>query len=370
MPFCVRKCAYCDFYSKTDLSLIPLYLQALEQEIKTRAAPGQTIDTIYFGGGTPSLLPVRGIETVLGLLADRFRVSRDVEVTLEVNPGTVDRHYLSGLKQAGVNRLSIGVQSFHQVKLEFLERIHSATDAAAIVADAQKAGFENISLDLIYGLPFETAALWQEDLAAAARMSPSHLSCYMLTIEPGTLLASRVKQGLITPAGKTSLSDLLIETITFLTASGYEQYEISNFSNKRQNRSRHNSNYWNMTPYYGFGPAAHSYDGNKRSWNHSSIKSYLTDIAAGRLPVAGRETLTLEQKMMEMILLRFRTLDGLDLKQFEQVFHTAFETRFRSSLDRLLSASYGRIKNNRFSLTLEGRIRLDSIVESFAEQIL
>ncbi|MCK5163994.1 MAG: coproporphyrinogen III oxidase family protein, partial [Desulfobacula sp.] len=174
IPFCVKKCVYCDFYSKTNLSLIPGYIKSLQEEIEKRSGIKDKVNTIYFGGGTPSLLPIKDIEILLQTIEDNFLVSRDVEVTLEVNPGTVDFNYLSQLKKNGINRLSIGVQSFNDDKLKFLGRIHTADQAIKTIDDAGKAGFDNISMDLIYGLPFEIESTWFKDLKKAVLMAPSH----------------------------------------------------------------------------------------------------------------------------------------------------------------------------------------------------
>lgn len=361
---------YCDFYSKTDLFLIPGYINSLQKEIKARSDLKDKINTIYFGGGTPSVLPVKKIELLLQTIDASFSVSRKVEVTLEVNPGTVDLDYLMELKKVGINRLSIGIQSFNDDKLRFLKRIHTADQAIKTVENAEKAGFDNISLDLIYGLPFETKALWLKDLSTAVSMSPTHLSCYMLTLEPGTPLDEKVKKGLIAPLAPSTLSTLFKKTSRFLSEFKFEQYEISNFSKGVQTRSKHNSAYWDMISYYGFGAAAHSFDKNSRSWNHSSINKYIKDMDSGRLPVEGRETLTREQEMLEMILLRLRTLDGLDLEKFSTLFCVCFENQFKDILEQVIGGSMGFIKGNRFALTLEGRARLNGIVEAFAEKIL
>jgi len=381
IPFCLRKCAYCDFYSETRLSLIPDYLKALDQEIVLRVplcgssglpsnGLASIIDTVYLGGGTPSLLAVTQIGQVLQTVRDNFRVSPDAEITAEINPGTVDSDYLAGLKETGVNRLSIGVQSFDDAKLVFLGRIHTAEEALKTLDRAETAGFENISLDLIYGVPGETRAAWIKDLKKALGRRPSHISAYMLTLEPGTPLADQVKQRVFIPVGSDMMSLLFQTTSQYLTRNGFEHYEISNFSRGRANRSRHNSRYWDLTSYLGFGPGAHSYDGAVRSWNHRSIDGYITDLSSGRLPVEDQETLTLEQKMAEFIMLRLRTLEGLDLDEFQDRFQLPFTKRFEIILSRILGENLGSIENGRFSLNLEGRTFLNGIVETFSAEIL
>ena len=381
IPFCLRKCAYCDFYSGTDLSLIPDYLKALEQEIAQRAplcgssglpshGPAPIIDTIYLGGGTPSLLAVTQIGQVLQTVRDNFRVSPDAEITVEINPGTVDSDYFAGLKGTGVNRLSIGVQSFEDAKLVLLSRIHTADEALKTIDRAKTAGFENISLDLIYGVPGETRAAWIRDLKKALDRRPSHISAYMLTLEPGTPLADQVKQGGFIPFGSDMMSLLFKMTSRYLTGNGFEHYEISNFSRGGANRSRHNSRYWDLKPYLGFGPGAHAYDGAARSWNYKDIQRYIIDLSSGRLPVESHETLTLEQKITEFIMLRLRTLEGLDLDEFQRRFHLPFENKFETILSRILGEGLGCIENSRFFLNLEGKTFLNGIVEAFSAEIL
>lgn len=355
--------------------MIPDYILALKNEIENRADSKDKIDTIYFGGGTPSLLSVKGVNTILHTITDKFKVCPDVEITFEVNPGTININYLRQLKNTGINRLSIGTQSFNEDKLRFLTRIHTAKQSIKIINEAQKTGFDNISLDFIYGLYFETQTIWKKDLEQAIGMAPSHLSCYMLTIEPGTDFDKKIQKGLFKPPGNKAMSTLFKNTAILLNNSNYEHYEISNFSrlkqNKsKQNRSRHNSKYWDMTPYYGFGAAAHSYDGEIRSWNHRNIGQYIKDLVSGRLPDKEGETLTKNQKMMEMIMLRLRTLEGLDIAKFQTLFHDSFENRYKDILEPILGESLGIINDQRFALTLEGKTRLNSIVEAFAEKTL
>ena len=350
--------------------MIPDYVKSLQKEIEIRSDSKEKINTIYFGGGTPSLFSVKDVEILLQTVAGKFSVSRDVEITLEVNPGTVDFDYMRRLKKTGINRLSIGVQSFNDDKLKFLERIHTSDQAINTIDDAGRAGFDNISIDLIYGVPFETKTKWLEDLKKAVKMSPSHLSCYMLTIEPGTPLDERFKKGLIIPPDSTTMSMLFKKTSLYLGEFEYEHYEISSFSKGRQNRSQHNSKYWAMIPYYGFGAAAHSYDTETRSWNHQNIETYIQDVKSGILPVEGRETLTCEQKMMEMIMLGLRTLEGLDVEKFNTLFHRSFQNDFREILDNTLDQSLGHFSDHKFALTLEGKVHLNSIVEAFAQKIL
>ena len=368
IPFCVKKCIYCDFYSKTDLGFIPDYIKTLEKEIKKRSGQQATINTIYFGGGTPSLLSIKEVDLLLNTIKDNFSILPDAEISFEINPGTVDSKYLEKLKNIGINRLSIGVQSFNDDKLQFLERIHTADQAVKAVDDAKLAGFSNISLDLIYGLPFETQSMWLDDLKKAVNMKTAHLSCYMLTIEPLTPLDKYVKNGKVKPLEHKSMSMLFKKTAQILNELQFEHYEISSFAKERGFRSKHNSQYWDMTPYLGFGASAHSFDGQKRSWNHKSIIKYIKDINSGRLPVKDFEILTLEQKKLETIMLGLRTTEGIDLLKFKNQFHLSFQDEFKNIVATLLDQSMGSLSSNKFVLNLEGRTCLNDIVETFARQ--
>ncbi len=370
IPFCIQKCIYCDFYSKTDLLLIPDFIKALKIEIKKKSQKQDVINTIYFGGGTPSLLSINDVALLLHTIKDNFSILSDLEITFEINPGTVDFNYLKELRNIGINRLSIGVQSFNNRKLQFLKRIHTSDQAVKAIDDAKKAGFTNISMDLIYGLPFETTSIWLEDIKKAATMEPCHLSCYMLTIEHETQLYNKVKAGLINPLDNDAMSSLFKKTENVLRGFQFEHYEISSFAKGRAHRSKHNSQYWDMTQYYGFGPAAHSFDGNRRSWNHKSIKKYIKDCNSGKLPVEDFETLTLEQKKLEMIMLGLRTLEGINLKKYKTLFNIGFEKEFREIIKIVQDQSCGFMDNNRFALNLEGKTRLDNIVQIFSEQII
>jgi oxygen-independent coproporphyrinogen-3 oxidase len=369
IPFCIKKCIYCDFYSKTDLSLIPDYIKALKTEIKQRSGQHAPIHTIYFGGGTPSLLSIEEVVSLLNTIKDNFSILPDTEINFEINPGTVNFEYLEKLKTIGINRLSIGVQSFNDDKLQFLKRIHTADQAVKAVDDAKQAGFSNISLDMIYGLPFETQSMWLEDLGKAVNMKPVHLSCYMLTIEPLTPLEKHVKKGMVKPLGQKSMSLLFKKTALVLSELQFEHYEISSFAKSRAYRSKHNSQYWDMTPYLGFGASAHSFDGKKRSWNHKSIIKYLKDIDFDRLPVEDFEILTLEQKKLETIMLGLRTSEGINLLKFKNQFQLSFQDEFENITDTLLDQSMGSLSSNKFTLSLEGRVCLNDIVETFARQI-
>nr|WP_319491857.1 radical SAM family heme chaperone HemW [uncultured Desulfobacter sp.] len=385
VPFCVKKCRYCDFYSKTDLSLIPDYVSALVREIQLRSQLDESKSTghaatVYFGGGTPSLLEPRHIDAVLQALDNAFGLCRQTEITLEVNPGTLDEGYLTSFQAMGVNRVSLGVQSLDPEQLSLLGRIHSADDAAHAVEKVRAAGIDNISLDLIYGLPGQTGDHLIRELDAALALKPAHLSCYMLTLEPGTALGAMHEQGKFLPMAQSDQVDLFCTAAQYLKACGWDHYEVSNFARHASLRSRHNRAYWQMVPYHGFGPAAHSYavdvntDGSiayKRFWNAPDLHGYIKALNAGRAPESDSETLTLEQRQMEYVMVGLRTAMGLDLKIGQSLWRNRFLTVFQHLMDNLEDKGFARRRDagQRFVLTLEGWMRLDSIVASFVERI-
>jgi len=384
VPFCLKKCRYCDFYSEIDLSLVSEYVASLILEIQLRSemeGRGQApcVKTVYFGGGTPSILPLDAIGAILDCLHHTYQLASDAEITLETNPGTLESDYLNGLNRLGINRLSIGIQSFDDQKLALLGRIHTGKQAEQAIEAAQGAGFDNIGLDLIYGLPGETGSDWTREMDAALAFAPDHLSCYMLTLEPGTPLYHRYEKGLFTPMGSHSQVDLFSLTSTYLTRLGYDHYEISNFARAKERRSRHNSAYWKMVSYTGFGPSAHSYwvrkdRGNPehiRSWNHSDLKAYIRSLYEKCLPVEESETLTVSQQMLEWIMVGLRTRSGLDINAFDALSSSSFQEDYRELILGLEDEQLGRITNgNALVLSRSGWACLDNIIEGFARSFL
>lgn len=369
VPFCVKKCDYCDFYSISDLSLKNDYLAAVVAEIKLAAHRDYGIDTIYFGGGTPSLLAPREIELILSAVRGAFYLVEPVEVTLEVNPGTIDAVWLADVHALGVNRLNIGIQSFQDDKLALLGRIHTGAVAVDILGKSRKAGFDNIGLDLIYGTPHETKAAWQADLDTAFGFAPAHLSCYMLSFEPHTPLFQRRLDGETIPLDDGEVARRFAFTSRYAQRHGYDHYEVSNFARGWGMRSRHNEKYWSMVPYTGLGPAAHSFDGVRRWWNISDVRGYIRVLAAGRRPVKERETLTREQLMIERLMLGLRTFKGVDVSAFEALSGCSFARQFHRVIERVMQRSWGRWGDGRFALTLDGMVYLDRVVEWFVEEI-
>lgn len=367
VPFCIQKCLYCDFYSITDLSVADDFLHAVQTEIRLRNKTDKLFDTIYIGGGTPSALKPPKIKTILKAVFSSFAIARNAEVTMEVNPGTVDSADLTAYREMGVNRLSIGIQSFSESNLRFLGRIHTAGDAQKTITAARSAGFTNISLDLISGLPGQPEKSWINDLEQALLFSPEHLSCYMLTYEPGTPLDRKRKKNLLTPLEDAKAGALFSITRQFLSRNGYEQYEISNYARSETSYSKHNRKYWRFHPYLGFGPSAHSFSDHVRSWNHRSVETYIENLGREILPVENTEILNREQQIMEFIYLGLRQTDGISMDDFYQQFGKRFETVFSGTITFLKNRQWLQAKEGKCFLTPSGMLLLDSIADMFLQ---
>jgi len=335
IPFCEKKCLYCDFYSLESQSGWNDFLVSLSKEIELYSEYGdkEEVRTVFFGGGTPSLLQPAQLEKILASLHDAFRICSDAEVSMEANPGTVDRRKLEAYGSLGVNRLSFGVQSFHDDDLKFLSRIHDREAAFRAVDDARAAGFTNVSIDLMYSLPGQTVARWEENLRIAESLSLDHISAYGLIVEDQTPLARMVKSGLVTPNPVETEAELYEFTMGFLGARGFEHYEVSNYA-KPGFRCRHNMAYWSHENYLGFGPSAHSFWRDptwkeaRRWWNIANLKTYCERLQRGILAVASEERVTGPDLINERIFLGLRS-DGLRVAQAEQDFRFEFHDRQR-----------------------------------------
>lgn len=373
IPFCEHKCIYCDFYSiapneRPDSynALIARFLDGLRKEIEIRSQDSQfreQFETVFFGGGTPSLLSPSIVGEILDLLSGKFSLKAGAEITLETNPGTVDLTKLRGYRQAGVNRISMGIQSFHDDDLRFLTRIHSAAQAKECVRNAFAAGFDNVSFDLIFSLPGQTRERWLSNLNQAMELNPTHISCYSLIVEPNTPLHRMVEAKQVTPLPVDEDAAQYELTMEFLEAHGYAQYEVSNFA-KPGFKSIHNSNYWNHRNYLGFGPSAHSFWHGKRWWNVSNVVNYLDRVEANAVPVAGEEALTREQLMQEAIFLGLRS-EGVDVAGFRRKFEKDLLTDYRPTIDALVENGLARMEDDRLRLTSKGYSLCDEICYSF-----
>ncbi len=369
IPFCLRKCPYCDFFSTTDLSLADPFLLALEKEMGLAGDRSFPCDSLYLGGGTPSLLDPSQAARILDGAARSYRLLDGAEVTLEANPGTVDFARIAGYRAAGFNRINVGVQSFDGRRLGFLGRIHTARDATRTLEWARRAGFDNVGLDLIYGLPGQTEAEWRDDLEQALSWSPEHLSCYMLTYEKGTPLDRLRRRNRVRPLEEGRVAGLFRFTVNHLARRGYHHYEISNFARAPRLRSRHNRKYWNFQPYVGLGPSAHSYLPPVRRWNRPDVGAYIRDLEGGRRPASGEETLTRRQEMIEALYLGLRQTGGISLAGFSGRFGAGFEEVFPDGLPALMRDGLVRIDAGRCALTLEGMLFLDAVAARLAAEV-
>lgn len=371
VPFCRKKCRYCDFYSVSRIDLQTGYLEALRQEMRLAAAAHPTLyfDTLYLGGGTPSVLGAGGVAEIIDAARRAFSFLADTEVTVEVNPGTIDRDSLKRLRRAGVNRLNIGVQSFQDRHLAFLGRIHTASDARRALAWAHTAGFDNIGIDLIYGTPGQSPADWRLDLRQALDEGLAHLSCYSLTYEDGTPLETALTRGEFALADENRVAGMYLQALDLLAQGGLAQYETANFARSRAHRSRHNLKYWSFLPYLGLGPSAHSFIASERFWNHADIDLYIRELGQGRRPIAERDHLTREKSMIEAIYLGLRLTDGIDLLAFADRFKTAFMDLFGKRAAVFEQNGWLTTTAGRCRLTPRGMLLLDAIAADFIEHI-
>lgn len=314
IPFCNSKCAYCGFYSIPSQKRKAEFLEAIRQEMVSRKDyfHGEPVETVYFGGGTPSILKLEEIENLLTLIKEHYPVEPDAELTLEANPDTLSMEYLQGLRALGVNRLSVGIQSFFDDDLRYLSRRHDAGHARQCVQLAKDAGFDNISIDLIYGLPSSNTDQWSRNLDIFFELEIPHLSAYALTLEPNTILTKQIEMGKALPVNEEDAARDYETLCRRASENGYIHYEISNFC-KPGKHSRHNSSYWFGIPYAGFGPSAHSFDGTSRQWNVSNVEKWERSQN-----VVERESLSPEQIYDEYVMLRLRTVWGIDLKYMKR----------------------------------------------------
>lgn len=370
IPFCSHICPYCDFntYSGQE-SLIPAYVDALigemriaaEREPATSSAP-----TLFLGGGTPSLLEARQIAAIVDTAADLFGLAADAEITAEVNPESVDREYLSDLRSAGVNRLSIGVQSQQRAGLRVLGRGHRSSDAEGALRAAREAGFDNVSLDFIFGWPGQTLEGWDADLTMILDWCPEHVSLYSLIVESGTPMAAAVERGILTVVDDDTVADYYELAEERLTGAGWEHYEIANWARLPELRSRHNQLYWQNGQYHGFGAGAHGYSGRMRGSNLRLPSVYIEAVAAGRRPLAMVETIDDATSMGETMMLGLRLLvDGVDRHDFLARHGTTLEAAYANQIERFTAAGMLEWRGDRLVLTSRGALLANDICAEF-----
>lgn len=361
IPFCRRKCHYCNFFSLASLKYKERFLAALKEEIflRKKYLIGKPIESIYFGGGTPSILQIPEIEGILEEIRKYFILAENREITLEANPDDLDPGILREYKTIGINRLSIGVQSFFDDDLEYLNRIHSGQRAEEVVQQAKEAGFSNISIDLIYGIPTLTAEKWQKNLEKAFSMEVPHISAYSLTVEPKTALDILIRKKKLPGPGEELILEHFRILLRMMKVQEFEHYEISNFC-KNGFYSRHNSMYWNGTPYLGLGPSAHSFNGSSRQWNISNLVQYIDQINRNE-PFFESEELTPIQQYNEYVMVSLRTMWGCDLNTIGERFGEEAAAHFSRLSARYITSCELVEKTGIYYLTDEGKLFADGI---------
>jgi oxygen-independent coproporphyrinogen III oxidase len=360
IPFCKKACHYCNFHFSTSLKQQGEMLKAMKQElISASEGAEEIVETIYFGGGTPSILPAGAIRELINLVKERFTVSPGAEVTLEANPDDISKAAVTAWIQAGVNRLSIGIQSFKEEDLLWMNRAHNAAQAKSSLVVAKDAGIHNISADLIYGTPTLSDEDWRQNIEQMIALGIPHIACYALTVEPKTALDKliQLKKKENTDAGKQAQQFMML--MEQMQLHGYEHYEISNFALPGL-RSRHNSSYWQGKPYIGIGPSAHSYDGRNRRWNISNNALYIQAIANG-LPSFEEEQLTTENRINEFIMISLRTMEGLNLFRLEEQFGNSVYEQVRKDITPYIEEGKALVKNDHVILTKAGKLFADGI---------
>jgi oxygen-independent coproporphyrinogen-3 oxidase len=362
IPFCRRACNYCDFYFTINQKRLIELVNAIcaETLLRKDELQDESIDTIYFGGGTPSLLGFHEIKLILDTLSEIFHIAEYPEITLEANPDDLTDENLQAFKKTGINRLSIGIQSFEQSHLKWMNRAHDAAQALACVPKAQVAGFNNISIDLIYGFPMMTEAQWRNNLAIAGSLNVQHLSCYSLTVEEKTKLAHDINHGLSADINEDQAALNLETLIDWAAQNSFLHYEISNFC-KAGFESRHNSSYWSGKPYMGLGPAAHSLTENERKHNIRNLDKYIQSSISGETSFQ-TERLTLDNRYNEYIITGLRTKKGLNEAFISEKFGNEYLLHFKKCSSKLLEKKLLVCDNDSFTLNREGILLADFVM--------
>ena len=368
IPFCRSRCSYCDFATGLhEDELAERYVRAVTKEISNSSviAERPRIDTIYFGGGTPSLLNPHQLESLLSAVKGRFCVEDNVEITMEMNPGTVDEELLKRFRALGVNRASFGAQTFDDKELAKLGRSHTTADTFKTFYDLRNAGFDNISFDLIAGLPGQTLDRWQQNVEEALALRPEHLSFYLLEVHEATPLAEHIRRG-IQPKPDEDLAATMYEWMLARAAeAGYEHYEISNLCLPGF-ASRHNTKYWTGEPYFGFGCSAHSYDGKQRRWsNERDIKRYLTAVEGAGSPIVQEQILSTADLQSEAVFLGMRLMSGLNTTKYQEVFGVDLSAEHEEELSRFVEAGLVEIEGDHLRLTRAGALMSNEVFAAF-----
>ncbi|HEY5369933.1 MAG TPA: radical SAM family heme chaperone HemW [Hanamia sp.] len=375
IPFCKQACYYCNFHFSTSILKKDEMIASLIREIEIRSSsseteivilsPDEMIETIYFGGGTPSILSANEIHSIISAIRRHFSISGNPEVTLEANPDDITPEKLNEWRKAGVNRLSIGIQSFIERDLKWMNRAHDARQALNCINLARSAGFQNFSIDLIFGTPRLTEVEWEKNINIVIDLNVPHIACYALTVEPKTILNKMIlahkKENIDTDAQAEQYSALM----KLMYRAGYEHYEISNFA-KPGFRSRHNSSYWQGKKYIGIGPSAHSYNGKMRLWNKANNALYIKSITENEIPFE-KENLTQSQMLNEYIMTSLRTIEGMDLDYIEKYFSKQHSERIETIIKNEVEKDMILLKGNKIMLTDEGKLFADRIAVKLFE---
>lgn len=366
IPFCSSRCSYCDFATGLyQADLAERYVSGLIKEIQASQYTNENVDTIYFGGGTPSLLAPAQLERIIASLYEKFKIAAEAEITLEINPGSATPEKLRAFRSLGINRASFGAQTFNDAELAKLGRSHNTADALRTFADLRAAGFSNVSFDLIAGLPAQTLSGWQQNIKQALALAPEHFSFYLLEVHSGTPLAEHIHRG-IQPQPDEDLAGMMYEwMLERATAAGYEHYEISNLC-RPGFHSRHNVKYWTAAPYYGFGCSAHSYDGATRRWsNHREVLKYLEMVEGSASPVVEEQQLSQTDVRAEAVFLGMRLMHGVDLRRYRESFGVDLRDEHADDLDRFCKAGLVELDGDLIRLTRTGALLSNEVFAAF-----
>lgn len=360
IPFCKKACHYCNFHFSTTHHRLPEMVRAIGKEASLRKDYlNETVETIYWGGGTPSLLNIEHIQQLLQQLQEQYTVHSEAEITLETNPDDIRPEKLAAWRGAGINRLSIGIQSFAEQDLQWMNRAHTAAQSLRSIQQAREAGFTNITIDLIYGTPGLTDEQWEKNIETALALQIPHLSCYALTVEPKTALAGMIRKQLVTDVDPEQQARQFALLTQKTAQAGMEQYEISNFAQPGF-RSRHNSSYWQGKPYLGLGPSAHSYNGFSRQWNIANNSLYLAALEKGEIPFE-QEILTETQQLNEYIMTGLRTMEGISLNRITSQWGSSKAMAIQKAAEKYIAKGKVRFDGDTLQLEEAGKFFADGI---------
>ena len=354
-PFCNVKCGYCDFYSIVNRKeSIPDFIKSIVKEIdlyfNSNNSNNLKFDTIFLGGGTPSLIEPHYIEKIFKTLSNHIDFSIIKEITIEANPGEASKDYLNGYKEIGINRVSFGFQSLDDKLLKFLDRLHSAKQCIVAFEEARTAGFENINTDMIFNIPGQSLDILSENLKSVIKLQPDHISSYSLTVEKGTMLYSNVSRGKVVMPDEELDYNMYEMTSSIMSNNKYSQYEASNYA-KINKECLHNLHYWNLDPYIAFGPSAHGYDGKKRWWNHRSLSLYLSILKKNKLPIKNSEILSTKNKFNEIIMNGLRTSKGINIEKLNRITTSInLDKKIKKWPQLVMEDKYLKLKDNDFML--------------------